>query len=1611
MKRKKFISCMIIIAIFMQISSSVFANTNSIKENLDEESNTIENSITSSENNTQEDNLLTENEIQDETNVDDDIKEINEENSIATNNNEQNNVVENNASEDNLETSNDISTYQAMKINTGRTQDNGIYKINIGKDPNKAIEVGGGSTYNDATIDIWDFGDAQWQKYYFEYVDGYYKITAMHTGKSLTVKGNNLVEGTQIIQSDYQALESQKWILRDSNKNGWIISLQSNPELSISVEGNITNGAKMILSKTEDNDNQMFWLNNITSSEQNHANGTYRMAVGVDLTKAIGIKGSSKEENASIEIKKYGNKLSQKFNLEYIDGYYKITSAYSGKSLTVKDNDLREGAEIVQVDYQGLDSQKWILRDSNKKGWVISLLSNPQLSITVEGNIANGSRMILSKTEDNDNQMYNIESVSTEQTRQANGIYKIAVGVDPNKTIEVGGGSIYNDATTDIWDFGNAQWQKYYFEYEDGYYKITAMHTRKSLTVKDNNLSEGTEIIQEDYKGLDSQKWVLRDTTVNGWIISLQSNPELSITVKGNIANGSKMILSKTEDNDNQMFYLYNITSSEKHHANGVYKMAVGADSNKAIEVGGGSIYNDATIDIWDFGNGGQQKFNFEYNEAGYYKITARHTGKSLTVKDNDLTEGTEIVQVDYQGLDSQKWILRDSNKNGWVISLLSNPLLSITVKGNISNGSNIILSKTENNDNQMFWLYNITEDERTMSDGIYKIEVGADSNKTIEVGGGSTYNDATIDIWDFGDAQWQKYYFEYENGYYKITAMHTGKSLTVKDNNLSEGTQIIQDDYQGLNSQKWILRDSNKDGWIISLLSNPQLSITVEGNITNGSKMILSKTQDNDNQMFWISNITEESKTQVDGIYKINVGKDPNKAIEIGGGSTYNNATTDIWDFGNAEWQKFYFEYNEDGYYKITARHTGKSLTVKDNNLVEGAEIVQADYQGLDSQKWILRDSNKNGWIISLLSNPQLSISIEGNITNGAKMILSKTQDNDNQMFWLSNITLDERTFDNATYELAIGKEPSKAVEVPGGSEDAGSQLGIWDYGNAEWQKFRFEYDNGYYKITAGHTGMSLTVKDNNIAEGTEIVQDDYQGLDSQKWVLRDSNINGWVISPLYRPDLAITVENTIANGSQLVLESLQYNDRQMLYCYKTYIGVDIDSSKYPGIAEAVNNLMVQHPNWQFEVLYTGIDFYSAVQGEYEYYSVDKNGNKQPANLVDTNVYKGDWIAPNPIVIGNWAQASYNGIAYFMDPRNFINDVDVFQFTDLADYYNSGATLDSIQYQVNGTFLNDFAEDVRISCEHQNVNPYYIIARLFQEQSRDGSITIYMDGGDGKTYFNPFNVGAVAGDDFNTALAKAKELGWDSMQKGIEGGITFIKQNYLDVKQNTLYLNKFDVNPNSGSTFYTHQYQQNLSAAYSEARTFRGAYVDTGTLDNTIKFIIPVYENMPETPSAKPTGTATEPDFPKITDQGPKSVQVVDIQTSLKVRSGPGQQYGELEKLQNGAVLLSIVRYDNEWQKVITPSGTVGYCSGEFLQFIDDVINCNERVEISTSGSVNIRIGPGQSYTSLGMYRNGTKGVRILKDTYYADGYTWDLVILDDGIKGFIASKYLRIL
>lgn len=84
----------------------------------------------------------------------------------------------------------------------------------------------------------------------------------------------------------------------------------------------------------------------------------------------------------------------------------------------------------------------------------------------------------------------------------------------------------------------------------------------------------------------------------------------------------------------------------------------------------------------------------------------------------------------------------------------------------------------------------------------------------------------------------------------------------------------------------------------------------------------------------------------------------------------------------------------------------------------------------------------------------------------------------------------------------------------------------------------------------------------------------------------------------------------------------------------------------------------------------------------------------------------------------------------------------------------------------------------------------------------------------------------------------------WDNPYKSIYYGAQYIYENFSKF-QFTGYLQKFNVNVNSGELYY-HEYMANVRAAASESYHTYKAYVDSDIIDMEKVFSIPVFINMP---------------------------------------------------------------------------------------------------------------------------------------------------------------------
>lgn len=106
----------------------------------------------------------------------------------------------------------------------------------------------------------------------------------------------------------------------------------------------------------------------------------------------------------------------------------------------------------------------------------------------------------------------------------------------------------------------------------------------------------------------------------------------------------------------------------------------------------------------------------------------------------------------------------------------------------------------------------------------------------------------------------------------------------------------------------------------------------------------------------------------------------------------------------------------------------------------------------------------------------------------------------------------------------------------------------------------------------------------------------------------------------------------------------------------------------------------------------------------------------------------------------------------------------------------------------------------------------------------------------------------------------------WTTPKKSIIGGAIFVGENYISKGQYNSYLKKFNVNPDSFYSTYNHQYQANLAAPSNEAIISYDSYSSNGLLGLPLNFVIPVYENMPDT-TALPGKSADTSGQSNITD------------------------------------------------------------------------------------------------------------------------------------------------
>ena len=354
-------------------------------------------------------------------------------------------------------------------------------------------------------------------------------------------------------------------------------------------------------------------------------------------------------------------------------------------------------------------------------------------------------------------------------------------------------------------------------------------------------------------------------------------------------------------------------------------------------------------------------------------------------------------------------------------------------------------------------------------------------------------------------------------------------------------------------------------------------------------------------------------------------------------------------------------------------------------------------------------------------------------------------------------------------------------------------------------------------------------------------------------------------------------------------------------------------------------------HTNWNFEAFYTDIDWNEITSSSNENAHLINTIHKSSINpypdsyYCDCNQY-GDF---------GYYCASDAIVNYYLDPRNFLTEVTIFEFLDLSN--TNKVSIEQIKQAVSGTYLagNDssgtsYASMIYDAAEKSGESAYSIIVKIFQELGKGTQLPDMISGRDSEypNTYNFFNYGATDGEsNKSNGLKFASEKGWNTPYKALVEGACLMSSSYIKQGQNTKYTYKFDIVGSNIDQLYKHQYMTNLEDPVSQAEMLYDTYKSNGWLDRELTFIIPVYRNMPT--------------YVKLPSNETGNLYYVSSNSSsVYLRNGPGGTetgYQNIASLPKDTIVSMLQPNINGWAKV-SWNGTVGYMSEQYLTPVNTI-------------------------------------------------------------------------
>lgn len=468
------------------------------------------------------------------------------------------------------------SDYQKPAVEAGE------YVIKSALSQRSVLDVAGGSQNDCANVQLYSYNGSAAQKWSVTFDDnGYATIKNVGSGKVLDAQYGNSNSGTNVWQyAGSDSNKAQKWRItaNDDGTVSIISALSSTSAIDVS-NGSSANGSNVQLWSSNGSQAQRFTFvatsPKVSSGGQaDIADGYYTFTTATNLKHKLDVQAWSKSDGARIQLWDSTDGENQTFKIQkQDDGFYSITSVWSGKSLDVDSGCVIPGTKIQQWAFSGDNgNQKWAIYANEGGSYTLRNVASG-LYLTLHGNRAgNGAAVVGSLANGLENQRWLIAQTkepykSMDDWARDNaavledGVYVIQSGLRDELVLDVAGGSKNNSANVQLYDVNLSNAQKWQVSHdENGYVTFTNVGSGKVLDVSGGTSAAGANVQQYESNGSKAQKWIVVEGKDGRKTIVPALSASLGLDIAGANSNrGANVQLYTRNVTDAQSFSFYKL--------------------------------------------------------------------------------------------------------------------------------------------------------------------------------------------------------------------------------------------------------------------------------------------------------------------------------------------------------------------------------------------------------------------------------------------------------------------------------------------------------------------------------------------------------------------------------------------------------------------------------------------------------------------------------------------------------------------------------------------------------------------------------------------------------------------------------------------------------------------------------------------------------------------------------------------------------------------------------------------------------------------------------------------------------------------------------------------